>query len=55
MPQDDVTATTTAPDGAPSGIETRPKWRRPEITSFKPVSDARGISYRIGDGISNLS
>lgn len=29
-------------------------WVKPEITDFKPVTVARGISYRIGDGISNL-
>jgi hypothetical protein len=29
-------------------------WVKPEITEFKPVTVARGISYRIGDGISNL-
>jgi hypothetical protein len=33
----------------------KPRWTRPEITSFKPVADAQGVSYRIGDGISNLS
>jgi hypothetical protein len=33
----------------------KPQWTRPEITSFKPVADAQGISYRIGDGVSNLS
>ena len=33
----------------------KPRWLRPEITSFKPVADAQGILYRIGDGISNLS
>ena len=37
-------------DGAP-----KPKWTRPEITSFKPVADAQGVSYRITDGVSNLS
>jgi len=30
-------------------------WSKPEITDFQPVTVARGISYRIGDGISNLS
>ena len=29
-------------------------WVKPEITEFKPVTVSRGISYRIGDGISNL-
>jgi hypothetical protein len=29
-------------------------WVKPEITDFKPVTVAQGISYRIGDGISNL-
>ena len=33
----------------------RPQWTRPEITSFKPVSDAQGISYRRGDGLTNSS
>lgn len=35
--------------------EAKPQWTRPEITSFKPVADAQGVSYRIGDGVSNLS
>ena len=34
--------------------EVREVWVKPEITEFKPVTVARGISYRIGDGISNL-
>jgi hypothetical protein len=33
----------------------KPEWTRPEITSFKPVSDAQGISYRRGDGLTNSS
>jgi hypothetical protein len=38
----------------PQVIERAP-WVKPEIVSFKPVTAARGISYRIGDGLSNLS
>lgn len=34
--------------------EVKEVWVKPEITDFKPVTVARGISYRIGDGISNL-
>ena len=34
---------------------TKEAWIKPEIVDFKPVTVARGISYRIGDGISNLS
>jgi hypothetical protein len=34
---------------------TKDAWVKPEIVDFKPVTVARGISYRIGDGISNLS
>lgn len=30
-------------------------WVKPEITDFKPVTVAQGISYRPGDGLSNLS
>jgi len=33
----------------------KPRSSRPEVTSFKPVADAKGLSARIGDGISNLS
>ena len=44
---------------AQAGIEptsvAKPKWEKPEITDFKPITVARGISYRIGDGISNLT
>ena len=39
-------------DAATEG--TKDVWVKPEITEFKPVTVARGISYRIGDGISNL-
>lgn len=48
--QQDVTAAETEP------VVEQPKeaWVKPEITDFKPVTVARGISYRIGDGISNL-
>ncbi|HEX7848257.1 MAG TPA: hypothetical protein VF485_00865 [Sphingomonas sp.] len=45
--------------GAQEGIEAtsvaKPKWEKPEITDFKPITVARGISYRIGDGLSNLT
>jgi hypothetical protein len=40
------------PDAPADG--TKDVWVKPEITEFKPVTVARGISYRIGDGISNL-
>lgn len=44
---------------AQAGVEAtsvaKPKWEKPEITDFKPITVARGISYRIGDGISNLT
>ena len=33
----------------------REAWIKPEIVDFQPVTVARGISYRIGDGFSNLS
>jgi hypothetical protein len=33
----------------------KPRWTRPEITSFKPVADAQGTSFRPLDGINNLS
>lgn len=35
-------------------LEAKEVWVKPEISDFKPVTVARGISYRIGDGISNL-
>lgn len=31
------------------------RWEAPAVTTFKPVTETQGISYRIGDGISNLS
>ena len=31
------------------------QWVKPEIIDYKPVTVARAISYRLGDGISNLS
>lgn len=30
-------------------------WSKPEIVDYQPVTVAHGISWRIGDGISNLS
>jgi hypothetical protein len=30
-------------------------WETPSVTSFKPISDTQGLSYRIGDGINNLT
>ena len=30
-------------------------WVKPEIVDYKPVTIAQGVSYRIGDGVSNLS
>lgn len=59
-----MTQEQSPPAGAPSNDDYRgrspetapkPRWTRPEITSFKPVRDAQGVSYRIGDGVSNLS
>jgi hypothetical protein len=38
----------------PEIVEKAP-WTKPEIVSFKPVTAARGVSFMIGDGISNLS
>jgi hypothetical protein len=31
------------------------EWVTPEVTDYKAVTITRGISYRIGDGISNLT
>ena len=55
--EDRVPAAAPSPEpaGHPDGGGAKPRWTRPEITSFKPVADAQGISYRIGDGVSNLS
>lgn len=30
-------------------------WAKPEIVDYQPVTVARGVQYRIGDGVSNLS
>ena len=57
-PSDREPTDVVLPSAASSPLPERadkPRWTRPEITSFKPVADAQGISYRIGDGISNLS
>lgn len=49
----------TGPHGRPDEpSQSEPKrdaWERPEIVSFRPVSATRGISYRVGDGINNLT
>lgn len=42
-------------EGAETTSTTKPKWDKPEITDFKPITVARGIAYRIGDGVSNLT
>jgi hypothetical protein len=44
-----------AQDAIQSVSAAKPKWEKPEITDFKPITVARGISYRIGDGLSNLT
>lgn len=31
------------------------EWSKPEISSFEAVTVTRGASFRIGDGVSNLS
>ena len=33
----------------------KPKWEKPEITDFKPITVARGVSRNPGDGLSNLT
>ncbi len=45
----------TLAEGSTGSTAGKPEWSRPEITSFKPVSDAQGISYRRGDGLTNSS
>jgi hypothetical protein len=45
----------TKPEPVSLPDASKPQWSRPEITSFKPVADAQGVAYRIGDGVSNLS
>ena len=50
--KDDRQDLTAASDNTPD--DAREVWVKPEITDFQPVTVARGISYRIGDGISNL-
>jgi hypothetical protein len=42
---------------AAEGMETsaKPKWEKPEITDFKPITVARGVSNLLGDGLSNLT
>jgi hypothetical protein len=42
-------------EGFQSSSVAKPKWEKPEITDFKPITVARGVSYRIGDGVSNLT
>lgn len=42
------------PHESPAPAE-KPAWVKPEITSFLPVTEARGISYTPTDGISNLT
>ena len=31
------------------------EWVTPEVTDYKAVTITQGLSYRIGDGLSNLS
>ena len=53
MPEDDRQDVTPEVTGDITD-HTKEVWVKPEITEFKPVTVTRGISYRIGDGISNL-
>jgi len=41
-------------DGATT-VPSKEGWAKPEIVDYQPVTVARGISYRIGDGVNNLS
>lgn len=34
---------------------TKAPWVKPEIVDFKPVTVARGMAFRLDDGLSNLS
>lgn len=45
-------------DQTPSTIdqpEEKLVWEAPAVTSFMPITETQGISYRLGDGLSNLS
>lgn len=62
MKQNDISTRTEpqTPAGNAAGAETgtcagKKEWTKPEITSFAPLSEAAGISYRPGDGLSNAS
>jgi hypothetical protein len=41
--------------GELSATPVKDGWVKPEIVEFKPVTAARGVAYRLGDGVSNLS
>lgn len=58
MKQNDRSTQTEPPTPAGNAAGTatgKREWAKPEITSFAPISEAAGISYRPGDGISNAS
>lgn len=38
---------------APGEPIEKPRWSRPEITSFKPLADAQGPGVKAGEGINN--
>ena len=33
----------------------KPKWEKPEVIDFQPITVSRGVSNIVGDGISNLT
>ena len=50
------TPSSSAVDGKASETRSeRLQWSKPEIVSLAPLSDAAGISYQPGDGLSNRS
>jgi hypothetical protein len=44
-----------AQEGAETVSAAKPKWEKPEITDFQPVTVARGAGLNPGDGLSNLT
>lgn len=51
----DITSKGIEAAGIEATSAVKPKWEKPEITDFKPITVARGHSALLGDGISNLT
>lgn len=44
-----------AQEGAETISAAKPKWEKPEITDFQPITVARGAGSNAGEGVNNVT